>query len=220
MTTPPCRASMPSRCQAAPCACQNGCGRRGTLREHHRGHRRAPTVTRPGPIPSSCAAFVPAASRAWPRFPPRRSMVRRRSPVRVREKALNPRKAEVFVAWTDRIEHLLEREGAVVDQRRNLRKPSKQADAGTALAIAATHGVVGDRFWGQFRIATAASCCAASATNPADRRAELLSALAHVQVRTVPLGTAPARHHHVITTRQNDGAMRKSNRFVKRRPLA
>jgi hypothetical protein len=38
-------------------------------------------------------------------------MVRRRSPVRVRERAQNPRKAVVFVAFIERIEHLPVKEG-------------------------------------------------------------------------------------------------------------
>jgi hypothetical protein len=49
----------------------------GTLREHHRGRARPRQVTCLREIPSSCAAFVPAASRACPGFPPPRSMVRR-----------------------------------------------------------------------------------------------------------------------------------------------
>lgn len=49
----------------------------GTLREHQLGHHRAPAVTLLRTIPSSSAAFVPATSPACPRFPPRRSMVRR-----------------------------------------------------------------------------------------------------------------------------------------------
>jgi hypothetical protein len=53
------------------------CGAEGTLRERHRGHARPRLVTRLPPIPSSCAAFVPGASRPCPRFPPCRSMVRR-----------------------------------------------------------------------------------------------------------------------------------------------
>ena len=59
----------------------------GTLREHQRGHGRPRAVTRLRPFPSSCAAFVPASSRPCPRFPPRRSMVRRGSTVRVRQRA-------------------------------------------------------------------------------------------------------------------------------------
>ena len=59
----------------------------GTLRE--RGHRRPRAVTELRVIPSACAAFVPSASRPCPRFPPRRSMVRRGSTVRVRQRALN-----------------------------------------------------------------------------------------------------------------------------------
>jgi len=47
----------------------------GTLRERHLGHRRARAITPLRTIPSSCAAFVPAPSRACPPFPPRRSMV-------------------------------------------------------------------------------------------------------------------------------------------------
>jgi hypothetical protein len=39
-------------------------------------------------------------------------MARRRSPVRVRERALNPRKAGVFVASTELMEHLDRTEGA------------------------------------------------------------------------------------------------------------
>ena len=57
---------------------------KGTLREHHLEYRRARGVTRLRRSSSSCAAFVPAASRACPLFPCRRSMVRRRSTVRVR----------------------------------------------------------------------------------------------------------------------------------------
>jgi hypothetical protein len=59
----------------------------GTLREHHRGHRRLREVTLLRAIPSSCAAFVPAASRPCPPFPACRSMVRRGSTVRVRQRA-------------------------------------------------------------------------------------------------------------------------------------
>ena len=59
----------------------------GTLREHQRGHRRARAVTYLQAFPSSCAAFVPAASRVCPRFLPRGSMVRRGSTVRVRQRA-------------------------------------------------------------------------------------------------------------------------------------
>jgi hypothetical protein len=60
---------------------------KGTLREHQAGHRRAPAITRFRLFPSSCAAFVPAASRPRPLFPPCRSMVRRGSTVRVRQRA-------------------------------------------------------------------------------------------------------------------------------------
>jgi hypothetical protein len=60
---------------------------KGTLREHQPGHWRARAVTDLRPIPSSSAAFVPAASRTCPRFPPRCSMVRRGSTVRVRQRA-------------------------------------------------------------------------------------------------------------------------------------
>ena len=56
---------------------------KGTLREHHLEYWRARGVTRLRRSSSSCAAFVPAASRACPLFPCRRSMVRR-STVRVR----------------------------------------------------------------------------------------------------------------------------------------
>ena len=59
----------------------------GTLREHHTGLARPRAVTRLRAIPSSCAAFVPAASRSYPRFPARCSMVRRGSTVRVRQRA-------------------------------------------------------------------------------------------------------------------------------------
>jgi hypothetical protein len=59
------------------------------VREHHRGHARPRRVTRLRAIPSSCAACVPAASRACPRFPPRGSMVRRGSTVRVRQRAFS-----------------------------------------------------------------------------------------------------------------------------------
>jgi hypothetical protein len=60
---------------------------KGTLREHRRGHAR-PRAATPLPLISSpCGVFVPAASRACPRVPPRRSMVRRGSTVRVRQRA-------------------------------------------------------------------------------------------------------------------------------------
>jgi hypothetical protein len=59
----------------------------GTLREHHTGRARPRAVTRLRAIPSSCAAFVPAASRSYPRLPARCSMVRRGSTVRVRQRA-------------------------------------------------------------------------------------------------------------------------------------
>jgi hypothetical protein len=58
----------------------------GTLREHHRGHKGARAVTCLRAIPSSCVAFVPAACRCCSRSPPRRSMVRRGSTVRVRQR--------------------------------------------------------------------------------------------------------------------------------------
>jgi hypothetical protein len=57
------------------------------LREHQRDHRRARAVTHLRAVPFSCAAFVPAASRPCPQFPPRRSMVRRRPWVRVPQRA-------------------------------------------------------------------------------------------------------------------------------------
>ena len=60
---------------------------RGTLREHPGGQQRASAVTRLRAISSSCAAFVPAASRLCPLFPSRCSMVRRGSTVRVRQRA-------------------------------------------------------------------------------------------------------------------------------------
>jgi hypothetical protein len=63
----------------------------GTLREHQRGQPRAHAVSHLRTIPSSCVAFVPAASRLCPRFPPRCSMVRRGSTVRVRQRALQKR---------------------------------------------------------------------------------------------------------------------------------
>jgi hypothetical protein len=47
------------------------------VREHQRGHWRPRAVTRPRAILSVCGIFVPAASRACPRFPLRCSMVRR-----------------------------------------------------------------------------------------------------------------------------------------------
>jgi hypothetical protein len=74
-----------------------GAGPKGTLREHQPGHRRSRAVTPPQPIPSSCAAFVPAGSRPCPRFPFRCSMVRRGSTVRVRQRALQkPRSRGLF----------------------------------------------------------------------------------------------------------------------------
>jgi hypothetical protein len=48
----------------------------GTLREHQPDHRRGRAVTRLRAIPSSCAAFVPAASPVCLRSPSRCSMVR------------------------------------------------------------------------------------------------------------------------------------------------
>ena len=68
-------------------------GPEGTLREHQRGRRRARTVTDLRAIPSSCATFVPAASRACPWFPFQSSMVRRGSTVRVRQRASQQRPA-------------------------------------------------------------------------------------------------------------------------------
>jgi hypothetical protein len=59
----------------------------GTRREHRPGHRRARVVIRLRGILASCAAFVPAASLLCPPFPVRRSMVRRGSTVRVRQRA-------------------------------------------------------------------------------------------------------------------------------------
>jgi hypothetical protein len=58
-------------------AAESAARSKGTLREHHVGQHRAPAVTRVRAIPSSCAAFVAAASRLCPHFPRRRSMVRR-----------------------------------------------------------------------------------------------------------------------------------------------
>jgi hypothetical protein len=69
-------------------------GREGTLREQHRGHARPRQVTCRRAIPLPCAAFVPAPSLACPPFPPRRSMVRRGSRVRVRQRA--PAKIEAL----------------------------------------------------------------------------------------------------------------------------
>jgi hypothetical protein len=60
----------------------------GTLREHHFGHERPPATTHLHPIPPPYGTFVPAAARPCPPFPPRRSMVRRGSTVRVRQRAL------------------------------------------------------------------------------------------------------------------------------------
>jgi hypothetical protein len=58
----------------------------GTLRDQP-DQGRARAVTHLRVLASSCAAFVPAASRPCPRFQPRRSMVRRGSTVRVRQRA-------------------------------------------------------------------------------------------------------------------------------------
>jgi hypothetical protein len=63
----------------------------GTLREHQRGHTRPCTVTRAAAISAACGAFVPEPSRSCPRFPLRRSMVRRGSAVRVRQRASRSR---------------------------------------------------------------------------------------------------------------------------------
>jgi hypothetical protein len=64
-----------------------GLGAEGTLREHQPGHARPRPVTRPQPIPPTFAISLVAATRACSLFPPRRSMVRRGSPVRVRKRA-------------------------------------------------------------------------------------------------------------------------------------
>jgi hypothetical protein len=56
---------------------ENRHGCEGTPREHQRGHLREHAVNRLRPFPSSYAAFVVARARVCPRFPSRRSMVRR-----------------------------------------------------------------------------------------------------------------------------------------------
>jgi hypothetical protein len=60
---------------------------KGTLREHQPGYARPRRVTRPQPIPPTSGISLAYATRACPRFPPRCSMVRRGSPVRVRKRA-------------------------------------------------------------------------------------------------------------------------------------
>jgi hypothetical protein len=70
----------------------------GTLREQQPGHARPRAVMPLPTIPPACGIFVPATSRRCPRLPPRCSMVRRGSPVRVRKRALNPCKSATCVA--------------------------------------------------------------------------------------------------------------------------
>jgi hypothetical protein len=59
---------------------------KGTLREHQRRYWRPRAITRLRTNPRSCSSFVPATSRPCPPFPPRCSMVRRGSTVRVRQR--------------------------------------------------------------------------------------------------------------------------------------
>ena len=61
--------------------------REGTLREHSCGHARPLAVSRRRSFSGVCGWFVSVDSLACPRFPPLRSMVRRRSTVRVRQRA-------------------------------------------------------------------------------------------------------------------------------------
>jgi hypothetical protein len=62
-------------------------GFEGTLREHQRGRSRPRAVTSPRSVLPVCEAFVDGVTRACPRFQPSRSMVRRGSAVRVRQRA-------------------------------------------------------------------------------------------------------------------------------------
>ena len=68
----------------------------GTLREHQPGHGRPRPITRPQSIPPSSGTSLVDVTRACPRLPPRCSMVRRESPVRVRKRALNRCKSVSF----------------------------------------------------------------------------------------------------------------------------
>jgi hypothetical protein len=61
--------------------------REGTLREHSCGHARPLAVSRRRSFSGGCGWFVSVDSLACPRFPPLRSLVRRRSTVRVRQRA-------------------------------------------------------------------------------------------------------------------------------------
>jgi hypothetical protein len=72
---------------------------KGTLREQQPGHARPSTVTRLQSISRGCRIFVPGASLACPPILLRRSMVRRGSTVRVRQRALQkPRKSGVSLS--------------------------------------------------------------------------------------------------------------------------
>jgi len=68
---------------------------KGTLRERQPGQARPRPVTRPQAIPSASGSSLVDVTRACPRFPPRRSMVRRGSSVRVRQRALQKRRKSV-----------------------------------------------------------------------------------------------------------------------------
>ena len=61
--------------------------RQGNSEGTQRGYWRPRAITRLRTNPRSCSSFVPATSRPCPPFPPRCSMVRRGSPVRVRKRA-------------------------------------------------------------------------------------------------------------------------------------
>ena len=82
-----------SRMSRAECAARS----EGTLREHQAGHSRPRPVNRPQPIPATSGISLVYATRAYPRFLPRCSMVRRGSTVRVRQRASQrPRKRGPF----------------------------------------------------------------------------------------------------------------------------
>ncbi len=76
---------------AARVAQWGGSREKGTLREHQPGHARPRAVTRFRQIPSLCGIFLPVVTRVCPRVPFPPSMVRRGSPVRVRQRASSTR---------------------------------------------------------------------------------------------------------------------------------